>query len=386
MRKYLDLRVLMVTPYFPPIINGPSLHVSHLVKGLVDQGVYVHVHTMNYGLQEGVLGADDDGLVISRFKPYSFFRGASFDQPISLSYIRSAIAASDDFDMVHVHDFPKLCNDSLILALKKLKPDKPVVLTPHGAGPVAPANKVSSKVYWASGIPVKVVQAADHLITVTPLQKKIFARVCDEQKISMISEAIPPQYFVSAPSFVEDGKLKVLFIGRIIEEKGIGNLLYAVSSASKTSNNKVELRCVGPDYGFMQEALKLIKELHLENVVHMLGPLPENEKLIQLNWCDVLVLPSYYEAFGIPIIEAMAHAKPVIATKTIGAVSLVKNNETGFLVNLSDPIDLANKLMQFVYDPSLKLTMGEESLKRALAFSMKNMVKNHIRLYEVLTT
>jgi glycosyltransferase involved in cell wall biosynthesis len=339
---------------------------------------------MNYGLQDGVLGADDAGLAISRFKPYSFFRGASFDQPLSLSYVKSAIAVSDDFDVVHVHDFPKLCNDSLILALKKLKPAKSVVLTPHGAGPVAPANKISSKAYWASGVPVQVVRAADHLITVTPLQKKVFTRVCDEQKISMIYEAIPPQYFVSAPSFVDDGKLKILFIGRIIQEKGIRNLLYAVSSASKMSNNKVELRCVGPDYGFMQEALKIIKELHLEDVVHMLGALPENEKLIPLKWCDVLMLPSYYEAFGIPIIEAMAHAKPVIATKTIGALSLIEDNETGFLVDFDDPQGMAFKLMNFVNDPQLKLQLGNKALISVLHFSMQKMIQRHIDLYTLV--
>ena len=373
----------MVTPYFPPIINGPSLHVSHLVKGLSEQGVNVHVHTMNYGLHDDVLDYDE-GFTISHFKPYSLLRGASFDQPISISYIKSTITSSNDYDVIHVHDFPKLCNDSLILLLKKLKNTKPLILTPHGAGPVAPANKVSSKAYWSSGIPVKVLQAADHLITVTSLQKRGFGRVCDEHKISMISEAIPPQYFVKSPSFDNNGKLKVLFIGRIIEEKGIKDLLYSVSHASKISKNKIELRCVGPDYGFMTEALGLIKELQLENIVQMLGPLPENEKLNQLTWCDVLVLPSFYEAFGIPIIEAMAHGKPVIATRTVGAISLIENGKTGYLVDFNDSKKIAKYLMHLLENPQTKLQMGKTALASVLPFSMDLMIKSHLFLYKKL--
>jgi len=380
----MDLSVLMVTPYFPPMINGPSLHVYQLVRGLIDQGIRVHVHTMSYGTYEDIMNFDDGDLSITNFKHFSFFRGASFDQPISISYVKSTIETSDRFDVVHVHDFPKLCNDTLILALKRFKPRKLIVLTPHGAGAPSPTYKISSKLYWSLGIPLKVLRSADNLITVTPLQKKVFSRVCDEQKISMISEAVPPHYFVNEPSFLEDDKLKILFIGRIIQEKGVKDLLYAVNSISKMLNNQVELRCIGPDYGFMQEALKIIKDLNLENTVNMLGLLSEDQKIQNLNWCDVLVLPSYYEAFGIPIVEAMAHAKPVIATKTIGAMSLIRHNETGFLVNFGNPKGIADRLMQFLNNPKLKFQMGKKALKSVFPFSMQNMTRNHIDLYQNL--
>jgi glycosyltransferase involved in cell wall biosynthesis len=374
----------MVTPYFPPIINGPSLHVYHLVRGLVNHGVNVHVHTMGFDVDRDILDLDATGFTISHFKPFSLLRGASFDQPLSITYIQSAIDNSDDYDVVHVHDFPKLCNDSLILALKKIKPSKRVVLTPHGAGPLSPAYKVSSKAYWATGIPVAVVKSVDRLITVTSLQTKGFVKVCNGQKVVHIPEAIPDYYFVKEPYFVNDERLKILYIGRIIQEKGIKDLLFAIHSALKSSNRLVELRCIGPDYGFMQEALKMIKDLHLQDHVHMLGPLSEEQKIKNLRWCDVLVLPSYYEAFGIPIIEAMASGKPVIATKTIGAMSLVRNHETGFLVDFSDPAGIANRF-ELLKDITLRMRMGAAALKDARSFTMSNMSKNHIRLYQSLS-
>ena len=319
----------------------------------------------------GSSGFDDGDLSVSRFKSLPLFGGEALNQPISVSFLKSTIDASDDFDVVHVHDCPKLLNDVVILALKRLKPSKIVVLTPHGAGLFSPTYIVSSKttgqllevpfhkgptynlqkvfstVYWSSGTPLKVVHSADHLVTVTPLQQKVFAGVCDPKKISMISEAVPSSYFVDKASFHENGKLKILFIGRIIQEKGVSDVLYAVHCVSKMLKMLVELRCVGPDYGFMQEAKKIIRDLGIEKNVSMLGAVSEEEKLENLSWCDVLVLPSYHEAFGIPLAEAMAHGKPVIATKTVGAVSLVKDNETGFLVNFSDPNAIAKCLIKF---------------------------------------
>jgi len=405
----MGLSVLMVTPFFQPVVNGISVYVSHLVRGLDDQGVRVHVQTMRYGSHQAILSSDDHDLSISRFKSSPFFGGDSLNQSVSLSFLKSTIDSCDDFDVVHVHDFPKLLNDAVILALKRIKPAKVIVLTPHGAGLFSPTyitskttgqqfevpfhtgplyslQKAVSTAYWSSGIPLKVVNSADHLITVCPFQKEVFARICGSQKISMISEAVPACYFVNKPSFVEDDKLKILFIGRIIEEKGIRDLLYAVNSVSKISNNQIELRCAGPDYGFMEEALKIVKYLGLGTAVTMVGALSEDQKMQNLRWCDVLVLPSYHEAFGIPIVEAMAHGKPVIATKTVGAISLIKHNETGFLVDFCDPNGIANRLLQFVNNPTLKYDMGKKALVSSLPYSMQNMVQNHIDLYKKLVS
>ena len=84
------------------------------------------------------------------------------------------------------------------------------------------------------------------------------------------------------------------------------------------------------------------------------------------------------------IIEAMAHGKPVIATKTIGALSLVRHNKTGFLVDLGDSLDIANKLMLFLKDSQLRLQMGQKALHSVLTFCNRNMTENHIKLYHEL--
>ena len=143
--------------------------------------------------------------------------------------------------------------------------------------------------------------------------------------------------FVDRPHFIEDGKLKILFIGRIVREKGVRELLYAVYEMRERMRcEDIELRIIGPDYGYLRTVQRILNELNLNDVVRILGTVSEEEKIKNIDWCDVLVLPSYYEAFGIPLLEAMARGKPVIATKTVGGLSLVKHGETGFLVETGD--------------------------------------------------
>ena len=177
----MSLKILLVTPYFPPMINGPALYIYNLAKGLVEKGVHVSIHTIEFpeARQHKILlrNLDMKEFEVRRFRYVLDLRRSLHDQPISPSYVLETIKRSDFFDIVHIHDFPKISNDLLILALKKLRPYIPVVLTPHGAGAPAPAHKLSSKLYWSTGIPWKVLHVVDHVVAVSPLQGRIFARL-----------------------------------------------------------------------------------------------------------------------------------------------------------------------------------------------------------------
>jgi len=373
----------MVTPYYPPVISGVCLYVYYLTRGLLDQGLQVRVHTTNIAPPAGSLTLDLQlaGMDIHRHRSlYELKRSCN---PISPSYVVSGIKSSKDFDIVHIHDFPKVCNEALILIMNRLKGNKPLILTPYGAGPPSPTRSLLSRLYWSSGIPRKALRSVDHIIALIPAQAELFAKVCHPDKISIIPAFVLDNYFTNKPLFNEDGKLKILFIGRIVKEKGIKELLYAVQRASSLSR-QIELVCIGPDGGYVREALGLISKLGLDSMVKITGALAEEEKLKYLKWCDVLVLPSYYEAFGIPIVEAMAHGKPVIATKTVGAKSLVDHGKTGFLVDVGDSDAIAAYLIEFFREPHLKYEMGEKGLANAREFTLDKMVKRHIEIYKRL--
>jgi len=79
---------------------------------------------------------------------------------------------------------------------------------------------------------------------------------------------------------------------------------------------------------------------------------------------DIFVLPSYTEALGIVIMEAMASGLPVIATKTSGAQDLVEDGKTGFLVPIGNTIALKEKIKVLLENPGLRRTMGSAGRER----------------------
>jgi len=394
----------MVAPHFPPVITGASLHVYHLVKGLEAYGIAVQVHTIRATIEENAINLNYDENV-KLFQPQlnltltpREFAGNENDQPIALSYITSTLKYCDEFDIIHVHDGPKVCNDLLILAMKKIKPKKPLVFTPHGHLVTLPAYtrseaaslvyRLSSQMYWSLRIPQAVIRSSSKVIAVNPFQAKLFAKICgnSSQRVSFIPEAVPSHYFVDKPAFADEEKLKILFIGRMVKEKGILDLLCAIHKVKALyhEEKKIELACIGPDCGYMQQISRTVNSLKLANVVRLLGVLPEKEKLEYLSWCDTLVLPSYHEAFGLTMLEAMARGKPVIATETIGGKWLVKHNETGFLVRVGDSDGIASSLARLLQEPEVKYQMGQKALEHASRFNIRNMIEKHIRLYKSL--
>jgi len=66
----------------------------------------------------------------------------------------------------------------------------------------------------------------------------------------------------------------------------------------------------------------------------------------------------------------------------VGAMSLVRHLETGFLVRIGDSESIALALMKFLQNPELKYQMGRRALEHASQFNMKNMIQTHISLYE----
>lgn len=99
---------------------------------------------------------------------------------------------------------------------------------------------------------------------------------------------------------------------------------------------------------------------------------------------DIFVLPSTLpEPFGLVVIEAMASAKPVIATAPGGPSETVVDGETGYLVKPSDPQDIAAAVGNLLTDPAKSASMGEAGRKRAChVFALSRYVREFEHLYE----
>lgn len=165
----------------------------------------------------------------------------------------------------------------------------------------------------------------------------------------------------------EDEQL-ICFIGRLVREKGILELIEAFAEIIG-ANNKVKLMIVGDaasdrDQETKKKLKRLLAQDKFKDKIIMTGYRKDIPQLLALS--DLFVLPSHREGMPRSIIEAMMMGKPVVATRIRGCREEVVDGETGYLVKVEAPADLADKISRILDDPELKRKMGKAGRKRAL--------------------
>ena len=119
------------------------------------------------------------------------------------------------------------------------------------------------------------------------------------------------------------------------------------------------------------------------NYFRLLGKRMDVESLV--NVMDIGVLSTFTEGVSNSILEYMALEKPVVATFGGGTNEIVMDNETGFLINPSNPEELANKLGILLNNADLRNSMGLEGKRRVISeFSVEQMVRKYNELYKLV--
>jgi glycosyltransferase involved in cell wall biosynthesis len=160
--------------------------------------------------------------------------------------------------------------------------------------------------------------------------------------------------------------IKLLFVGRLDERKGLRYLLEALPLV--LSKYPVRLRIVGK--GILEDEIKAqCQELNLDKVVDFLGFVSKEELANEYASCDIFVLPAIVdskgdtEGLGIVMIEALAHEKPVIASAVGGIVDVIQSGVTGILVKEKDPQALFQAIVDLIADPVRAKELGQRGLK-----------------------
>jgi len=146
--------------------------------------------------------------------------------------------------------------------------------------------------------------------------------------------------------------LQILFLGNVMERKGLHTLLKAVSSQRTT----VRLDIVGSlnsESEYTRQIQNFIVKNNLSSFVFLHDSL-NNEPLIEkLKQAHVLIVPSSYEGFGIVYLEGMAFGLPAIGTAAGAAGEIIEHAKTGYLIEPNDSITLANHISQLASDREL---------------------------------
>jgi glycosyltransferase involved in cell wall biosynthesis len=160
--------------------------------------------------------------------------------------------------------------------------------------------------------------------------------------------------------------IQLLFVGRLDERKGLKYLLEALPLV--LAQRKVNLRIVGK--GILEEELRSQShQLGLDNFISFLGFVSKEDLATEYANCDIFVLPAIVdskgdtEGLGVVLIEALAHAKPVIATNVGGIPDVIIAGKTGQLVQEKDVPALAQAILRVSANPEIFTEMAQKGLE-----------------------
>ena len=159
----------------------------------------------------------------------------------------------------------------------------------------------------------------------------------------------------------EAGRILILCIGRLEEQKGHRYLIEAVERLAGSYREKIRILLVG-DGKLRGDLEAQIQKAGLKSVFVFLGHSSDISELLAL--CDFLVLPSLWEGMPLVILEAYSAGKTVIVTDIPGSRELVRPRETGILVPSRDSQALAEALREIIDHPELIPMMGEKAREK----------------------
>ncbi len=203
--------------------------------------------------------------------------------------------------------------------------------------------------------------------------------------IAVVHYGVDPKIHTPRPHPQEQAPL-ILAVGRLVEKKGF-HVLVAACAHLRAQGMKVQCLIVGegPE---IQRLSRMITALQLSSQVMLLGKLLPADLLEYYRRTDLLVMPccvSQNDRDGIPnvLIEAMAMEIPVVSTRVSGIPELVRDGETGLLVEPNDPVGLAEAIARLLHDQELAHHLakaGRELVTRE--FNIHCSAQKLLRLFE----
>ena len=245
------------------------------------------------------------------------------------------------FNLVHAHNTWRA--GCIGVGIKKLF-NVPVVITEHTSKILHDAIEKEDSLF------IKTWKECDGIIRVNNKDMELFENIgISEKKIFSIPNGFDHKLFYYMDKCLVRAKLKLpmekiilLSVGALLPAKGYMYMLETMKQIVKKRSDVLYIIIGGGE--FKKELEAKINKMDLTNYVVLLGSKPHPEISLWMNSCDLFVLPSLRESFGIVQIEAMACGKPVVATKNGGSEEIILNDKLGFLVEPADPEDLAEKI------------------------------------------
>jgi glycosyltransferase involved in cell wall biosynthesis len=309
---------------------------------------------------------------------------------ISLPWRNYAAHLSDNFTFKLPARLDILIQDELnhpsIIAANSGKHPYPIISLVHHLRRSELRPKWQNDLYRV--VEKKYLQSVDGFIFNSNTTKGVVNSLIGKSRPSVV--AYPPtDRFGDAISEEEikarasQSPLRILFLGNIIERKGLHTLLQVlfIIHAKRSSFILDIVGSLTTESNYAKRMQDFVTDKNLSSIVHFHGAL-DNEPLKQkLRQAHVLIVPSSYEGFGIVYLEGMAFGLPAIGTTAGAAGEIIEYGKTGFLINPNDSESLAMYISRLAIDRNLLTELSLNARKRYIQQPSWNETAGQIRAF-----
>ena len=148
---------------------------------------------------------------------------------------------------------------------------------------------------------------------------------------------------------------------------------------SRNPDQEIDLVFTGALDNLQEELKEACKQMGLANRVHFLGFLPEDQIAAVWEGCEILIFPSLYEGFGIPVLEAMSFGKPVLCSNVAGLPEVA--GEAALYFDPRKPGDIARCIERLVCDESLAAGLISKGRRRVVDFQPEDMSRRYLEIF-----
>ena len=354
------MKILMLTWEYPPRIVGGIARVVHdLSKRLIKDGHEVHVVTYKEGNVSEY--ENDKGVHVHRVNNYMINPNNFIDWIMQLNFNMIAkanelIEKEGKFDVIHAHDW------LVTYAAKTLKNSYniPIVATIHATEAGRNSGIHDEVQRYINDTEWLLTYEASEVLVNSNYMKNELQRLfgLPFEKINVVPNGINmtafngvERYFDFRRQYAADNEKIILFLGRLVYEKGVQHLIAAMPKIlANYHDSKLIIAGKG---GMLDELRQQVNYLNIGHKVYFTGYLDAKKVCKMYKAADISVFPSTYEPFGIVALEAMLAGVPTVVSDIGGLDEIVEHRVNGMKSYAGNPNSLADSILNLLYDPQL---------------------------------
>lgn len=366
------MKILMLTWEYPPrVVGGISKVVYDLSHKMVKEGNEVTVVTYKDG--ENVKYYENDkGVEVYRVDNYMIRPNNFIDWIMQLNFnmitkANEIINKNGKFDVIHAHDW------LVAYSAKSIKESYniPLISTIHATESGRNSGIHDETQRYINDSEWMLTYESSEVIVNSNYMKNEVQRLfgLPYDKINVIPNGVNLQLFSNVNvdydfrrQYAMDNEKIILYVGRLVYEKGIQNLIAAMPKILDRYHDSKLIICGRG--GMIDELREQVKYLGIDNKVYFAGYC-DSKKMQKMYKCaDVAVFPSTYEPFGIVAIESMLSGTPTIVSDVGGLNEIVEHGVTGMKSYAGNANSIADSVLALLFDPKLCASISQNAIKK----------------------